>query len=236
MESKQERILIVEDELAIAEGLVDVFEFQGYQTKHTVSGKEGLELALSNEYDMVLLDLMLPDMDGFNVCNEIRKVNLELPVIILTAKTSEADIIEGLSLGADDYISKPFSVKQLTARVAAVLRRSRLHDGEGVKIHLGTMLVDFKACTGVREDEETPFTRREIDILEYLFHNNTRTISRKELLEKVWGYENADALNTRTVDIHITKLRRKIELDPSNPKYLLTERGVGYQLVYETKN
>ena len=223
-------ILIIEDEIAIAEGLVDLCELNGYRVKHVVDGESGLAEALSGQYGLVLLDLMLPGMDGFTVCDKIREKDKSLPIIILSAKNSDDDIINWLKFGADDYIPKPFSVPMLLARIEAVLRRSRqTMENEG-KLVAGNLRVNFREYTGVRGTEELAFTRKEIEILEYLWNNRDHAIPRSELLRKVWGYENAESVDTRTVDIHITKLRKKIEDDPAHPKLLVTFRGEGYQM------
>ena len=223
-------ILIIEDEIAIAEGLVDLCELNGYRVKHVVDGESGLAEALSGQYGLVLLDLMLPGMDGFTVCDKIREKDKSLPIIILSAKNSDDDIINGLKFGADDYIPKPFSVPMLLARIEAVLRRSRqTMENEG-KLVAGNLRVNFREYTGVRGTEELAFTRKEIEILEYLWNNRDHAIPRSDLLRKVWGYENAESVDTRTVDIHITKLRKKIEDDPAHPKLLVTFRGEGYQM------
>ena len=223
-------ILIIEDEIAIAEGLVDLCELNGYRVKHVVDGESGLAEALSGQYGLVLLDLMLPGMDGFTVCDKIREKDKSLPIIILSAKNSDDDIINGLKFGADDYIPKPFSVPMLLARIEAVLRRSRqTMENEG-KLVAGNLRVNFREYTGVRGTEELAFTRKEIEIIEYLWNNRDHAIPRSELLRKVWGYENAESVDTRTVDIHITKLRKKIEDDPAHPKLLVTFRGEGYQM------
>ena len=223
-------ILIIEDEIAIAEGLVDLCELNGYRVKHVVDGENGLAEALSGQYGLVLLDLMLPGMDGFTVCDKIREKDKSLPIIILSAKNADEDIINGLKYGADDYVPKPFSVPMLLARIEAVLRRSRqTMENEG-KLVAGNLRVNFREYTGTRGTEELAFTRKEIEILEYLWNNRDHAVPRAELLKKVWGYENAESVDTRTVDIHITKLRKKIEDDPSHPKLLVTFRGEGYQM------
>jgi two-component system response regulator RegX3 len=223
-------ILIVEDELAIAEGLVDLCEFKGYNATHVADGIRGLEESLSGVYDLVILDLMLPGMDGFTVCNRLRDKDREIPILILSAKTSEADIIEGLKLGADDYVNKPFSVGHLSARIEAVLRRSRKIMEAGNHLTLGSLRINFRDYTGKKNGEEITFTRKEMEILQYLSQHSNRPVSRNELLREVWGYENAESVDTRTVDIHITKLRKKIEDAPGQPLYLVTLRGEGYQL------
>ena len=223
-------ILIIEDEIAIAEGLVDLCELNGYSVKHVADGESGLNEALTGQYGLVLLDLMLPGMDGFTVCDKIREKDKSLPIIILSAKNADEDIINGLKYGADDYVPKPFSVPMLLARIEAVLRRSRqTMENEG-KLVAGNLRVNFREYTGTRGTEELAFTRKEIEILEYLWNNRDHAVPRAELLKKVWGYENAESVDTRTVDIHITKLRKKIEDDPAHPKLLVTFRGEGYQM------
>ena len=224
------KILIIEDEIAIAEGLIDLCKLNGYNVKHCADGESGLAEALTKQYNLVLLDLMLPGMDGFTVGDKIREQDKSLPIIILSAKNADDDIINGLKYGADDYIPKPFSVPMLLARIDAVLRRSRqTMENEG-KLVAGSLRVNFREYTGTRGTEELAFTRKEIEILEYLWRNRDHAVPRSELLRKVWGYENADSVDTRTVDIHITKLRKKIEDDPSHPKLLVTFRGEGYQM------
>ena len=224
------KILIIEDEIAIAEGLIDLCKLNGYNVKHCADGESGLAEALTKQYNLVLLDLMLPGMDGFTVCDKIREQDKSLPIVILSATNADDDIINGLKYGADDYIPKPFSVPMLLARIDAVLRRSRqTMENEG-KLIAGSLRVNFREYTGTRGTEELAFTRKEIEILEYLWRNRDHAVPRSELLRKVWGYENADSVDTRTVDIHITKLRKKIEDDPSHPKLLVTFRGEGYQM------
>ncbi|NLB63138.1 MAG: response regulator transcription factor [Fibrobacter sp.] len=229
-DKKNVNILIIEDEIAIAQGLVDLCEYKGYRGEFVQDGALGLQKALSGKYDLIILDLMLPGLDGFSVCNGIREKDREIPIIILSAKTSENDIIEGLNLGADDYISKPFSVEQLFARVQAVLRRSHKTVNPDEVLKIGDLEVRFRDFMGKKGNETLEFTRKEIEILQYLWTHCNRVIPRHELLQEVWGYENAEAVDTRTVDIHITKLRKKIEDDSSRPKYLTTLRGEGYQL------
>lgn len=226
------RILVVDDEAAIRAGLMDVLVFHGYEVDGAVDGREGLSKALSGRYDLILLDIMLPGMDGFLICNEIRKVDRDQPIIMLTAKTSDEDILRGLTLGADDYVAKPFSVAQLMLRVKAVLRRSRVGIEAETHIRLdGDVEIDTRNLAGRRGNETLAFTRREIEILRYLHANRERPVSREELLTKVWGYDRNADIETRTVDIHIAKLRRKIEGDPKEPRCLVTVRGAGYRLL-----
>ena len=228
------RLLIIEDEAAIRTGLMDVLVYHGYDVESAADGPAGLEMALSGRFDLILLDVMLPGMDGFEICNRIRAQDRDQPVIMLTAKSTDEDIIQGLSLGADDYVAKPFSVAQLVLRVQAVLRRSRIGIELDATLRLGDDVeVDCRNLQGQCGDETLSFTRREVEMLQYLRLNSDRPVSRDELLAKVWGYAKDIDLETRTVDIHIAKLRRKIEPDPAKPRYLVTVRGAGYRLLAE---
>ena len=228
------RLLIVEDEEAIRAGLIDVFVYHGYDVDFAADGPVGLDKALSGRFDLILLDVMLPGMDGFEICNRIRLEDRDQPVIMLTAKSTDEDIIQGLSLGADDYVAKPFSVAQLVLRVQAVLRRSRIGAELDATLRLGNDVeIDCRNLQGQRGDKALAFTRREVEMLQYLRLNSDRPVSRDELLARVWGYAKNIDIETRTVDIHIAKLRRKIEPDPSQPRYLVTVRGAGYRLLAE---
>lgn len=232
--SRKIRLLIVEDEPAIRTGLVDLFVFHGYEVACAEEGREGLRLALSGRYDLLLLDVMLPGVNGFDICAQVRAQDREQPIILLTAKSGDEDVIQGLSLGADDYVTKPFSVAQLVLRVQAVLRRARIGSEVENRIRLGdTVELDCRNLSGRCGDEEHAFTRREMELLQYLHANAERPVSRDELLTRVWGYARNLDLETRTVDIHIAKLRRKIEPDAANPRYLVTVRGAGYRLLVE---
>ncbi len=225
-------ILIVEDEAAIRTGLIDVLIYHGFEVEAAADGNTGLDKALTGRHDLILLDVMLPGINGFDICNRIREVDREQPIIMLTAKTSDEDIIQGLKLGADDYVAKPFSVAQLVLRIQAVLRRARVGIEAETLLHLGDELaIDTRNLAAQRGDETISFTRREMDILHYLHSNAARPVPREELLTKLWGYARDLDLETRTVDIHIAKLRRKIEPDPANPRYLVTVRGAGYRLM-----
>ena len=224
------KLLIIEDEQAILQGLVDVFVFHGFEVDSAADGKEGLEKALTGEYALILLDIMLPTLDGYTICNKIREQDRNQPIIMLTAKASEQDIIMGLTLGADDYIAKPFSVRELVLRVNAVLKRNHQQE-HGISIlQVGEMQIDTANLIQINSEHPHSFSRRELDILSFLQTNSERPVSREELLEQVWGYKQADAIETRTVDIHIAKLRRKIETDPKQPERLVTVRGEGYRL------
>ena len=232
MQTAKPRILVVEDEAAIRDGLTDVLVYHGYAVDAVGDGRDGLKRALSGQYDLLLLDVMLPGRDGFSICDEVRKVDRDQPIIMLTAKTSDEDIVNGLSLGADDYIAKPFSIAQLVLRVKAVLRRSRALAEAASAIKLaGDVEIDVQNLSGRRGKESLTFTRREMEILEYLQRNTQRPVSRDELLTRVWGYDRSAEIETRTVDIHVAKLRRKIELDAKEPRSLITVRGAGYRLL-----
>jgi two-component system response regulator RegX3 len=211
-----------------------VFVYHGFQVDSASEGPDGLHKALTGTYDLVLLDVMLPGMDGFEICRRIRSQDRDQAIIMLTAKSGDDDVIHGLALGADDYVAKPFSVAQLVLRVQAVLRRVRSVVQDEHLIRLGDALtIDTRNLEGRRGDTACAFTRREMDLLQYLHANAERPVSREELLNKVWGYARNLDLETRTVDIHIAKLRRKIEPDPAEPRYLLTVRGAGYRLLNE---
>ena len=224
------KLLIVEDEAAIRVGLIDVFVFHGFEVDSAEHGEDGLRKSLSGLYDMILLDVMLPGMNGFDICQRIREQDRQQPVIMLTAKTSDEDIVQGLTLGADDYVAKPFSVTQLVLRVQAVLRRAGIGEQlqREIKLQNG-LVIDTDNLSII--DSDIVFTRREMDVLQYLYRQSDRPVSREELLIKVWGYASDMDIETRTVDIHIAKLRRKIELDQSNPASIITVRGAGYRLI-----
>ena len=235
--SNKANILIIEDEEAIRTGLVDVLIYHGYTTDFAVDGHQGLEKALSGKFDLILLDVMLPGMDGFAVCENIRKEDKEQPIIMLTAKTTDEDIIQGLQLGADDYVAKPFSIAQLILRIQAVLRRSGVTQETENSIELDNgkkkdyIKIDTRNLSATKNNNEIHFTRREMDILHYLHTHSERPVPRDELLNKLWGYAKNLDLETRTVDIHIAKIRRKIETNPAKPCYLMTVRGAGYRLM-----
>lgn len=229
---EHQKILIIEDEEPIRSGLCDVFIYHGYSVEGCDNGSDGLTKALSGNFDLIILDVMLPGMDGFEICERIRQTDRSQPVIMLTAKNSDDEIIHGLKLGADDYVSKPFSVAQLVLRVEAVLRRASPVQINNSHIVLGDSLdIDTANFSGSGALGSVTFTKREIEILQYLASNSDRPVPRTELLSHVWGYNEDMDIETRTVDIHIAKLRKKIESDPKNPVNLVTVRGAGYRLV-----
>ncbi len=223
------RILVVEDDPAIAKGLCDVLVFNGFGTDSVADGNEGCRAALTGGYDLVLLDVMLPGLDGFSVCRRIRRQRPSQPVIILTAKGSEDDVVTGFNAGADDYVSKPFSLRELMVRVEAVLRRSGKALG-GEQIEWAGIRFDGLNLAAMCGDRSVALTRREMDIIAYLFRNQERIVSKTELLTDVWHYTDP-RVETRTVDIHMLKLRKKIAVLTGNGWTLIrTVRGEGYRL------
>jgi two-component system response regulator RegX3 len=228
MANAKAAILIVEDDPAILNGLLDVLVFNGYQPEGVEDGGEGLQKALEGRYDLVILDVMLPTMDGFSICQEIRNKKPDQSIIMLTAKGSENDIVTGFKSGADDYISKPFSLRELMVRIEAVLRRSGKNLGDE-QVTINGIFFDGKTLTALYNEAKIELTRREMDIIFFLYHHNSRIVSKKELLLKVWNYRDAD-IETRTVDIHIQKLRKKIAQLIGEVPFLHTIRGEGYRL------
>lgn len=229
MKKAKADILIVEDDPAIRNGLCDVLIFNGYAVDTAADGSEGLRAALDHAYDLVLLDVMLPTMDGFTICQQVRRERPGQAIIMITAKGSEDDIVAGFKAGADDYVPKPFSLRELIVRVEAVLRRSGRHLGDERITCRG---IDFDGANlwAVCGDRTQELTRREMDIIVYLFRNQDRIVSKKELLIEVWHYADAD-IETRTVDIHILKLRKKIMGLKEDLNLIETVRGEGYRLM-----
>lgn len=232
--SDKYRILVVEDETPIREGLLDLLVFHGYAVDGVDNGVDGLQRALSGDFDLLVLDVMLPGMNGFDVCAAVREQDPEQPIIMLTAKVSDEDIVQGLKLGADDYVGKPFSLEQLMLRIAAVLRRSRAAALKQSVLALGAYSIDSANLLGTTAaGADIAFTRREMDVLMYLHANAQRPVPREELLHQIWGYAKDADIETRTVDIHIAKLRRKLEANPKEPEFLVTIRGAGYRLLVQ---
>jgi len=228
MQTPKACILVVEDDAAIAKGLCDVLIFNGYRAEAVADGTQGCRTALSGQYDLILLDVMLPGMDGFSICREVRRQRPTQPVIILTAKGSEDDIVTGFTAGADDYVSKPFSLRELMVRVEAVLRRSGKPTGDD-QIRYGGLLFDGLNLQVACGDRSTALTRREMDIVVYLFCHRERIVSKTELLTDVWHYKDP-SVETRTVDIHMLKLRKKIAALADGRILIETVRGEGYRL------
>lgn len=232
MRTPRAKILVVEDDPAILGGVLDVLVFNGFEAQGVEDGERGLEQALAGGFDLVLLDVMLPGMDGFSVCKQLRAKRPAQPIVMLTAKGAESDVLAGFKCGADDYVSKPFSIRELLARIEAVLRRS----GKAVDqmpLRFREMTFDPTTLKARANDQELDITRREMDILAYLCANRERIVTKKELLTQVWHYADAD-IETRTVDIHIQKLRKKISQLLGEAPVILTVRGEGYRLAPES--
>ena len=222
------RILIVDDEPEILRGLEDNLRFEGYQTVSATNGEDGLALALSDAPDLVLLDIMMPKLSGWDVCRELRRKGIDVPVIMLTARGAEADRVLGLELGADDYVTKPFSLRELLARVRAVLRRP----GPRRKFEefaFGDVRIRLRGRQVFKAGGEVRLTRKEFDLLVFLVEHRGEVVTREWLLDEVWGYERFPT--TRTVDTHVLRLRRKFEADPDRPAWIRTVHGQGYKFV-----
>ena len=228
MKRSKASILVVEDDRAILQGLLDVLVFNGYKVSGVEDGGEGLEKALEERHDLIILDVMLPTLDGFTICKKIRKEKPNQAIIILTAKGSEDDIVSGFKAGADDYVSKPFSLRELMVRVEAVLRRAGKTLGDE-QIHSHGIFFDGKTLMATHKESVIELTRREMDIILYLHRKKDQIVSKKELLTEVWNYTDPE-IETRTVDIHMLKLRKKINRLIGDIPFILTVRGEGYRL------
>ncbi|MGA8150224.1 MAG: response regulator transcription factor [Terriglobales bacterium] len=223
------KILIVEDEPNMVAGLRDNFEFEGYAVITAPDGVAGLERALSESPDLVILDVMMPRMSGLDVCKQLKAKRPSTPIIMLTARGQEVDKVVGLELGADDYVTKPFSIRELLARVKAVLRRSGSAPKQGDKIAFGEVEVNLRSCQVSRKGKALDFSSKEFELLKYFVIHPGETLSRDRLLEEVWGYDHFPT--TRTVDAHIVRLRQKVEPKPEEPRFILTVHGTGYKFV-----
>ena len=224
-----ETILIVEDDPSILLGLRKNLEFEGYGVLIARDGEEGLAMAFDNSPDLILLDIMLPHVNGFEICRSVRKHEPTVPILIISAKDQEIDKIMGLDLGADDYITKPFSVKELLARVKAALRRTRALDGEDRPFLFGDVEVDYTGRELRVNGDPIECTPKEFDLLRFLIRNKGRVLSRDQILNKVWGYDYYGT--PRTIDNFIQKLRQKVEHDAQAPDHIQTVRGIGYKFV-----
>jgi DNA-binding response OmpR family regulator len=224
------KILVVEDEPDMLRGLKDNFEFEHYEVDVARDGESALKKISGGAYDLVILDIMLPKLSGLDVCKRVREQGIATPIIMLTARSEEIDKVLGLELGADDYVTKPFGVRELLARVKAVLRRSENStSASSERMTLDVLDIDFAAYTAVRKGLPLNLTPKEFEIVKYLWQHRNKTVTRDELLTQVWGYD--ESMSTRTVDNFILKLRQKIEEDPANPKIILTIHGMGYKLI-----
>lgn len=222
-----ERILIVEDEQSILMALEDDLRMEGYEVETASDGLVGLSLALEGSYDLVILDLMLPAMDGFEVCRRLRQARVSTPILMLTAKSQEVDKVLGLELGADDYVTKPFSPRELVARVKAILRRGKAPAPELVAYRFGDVELDFRKYETKKGGHPVDLTAREYSLMRFLIEHREVVVSRFDILAAVWG--EPGSVFPRTVDTHIANLRKKLEDDPSVPRFLVGVRGVGYR-------
>lgn len=223
------KILIVEDEPSMVAGLRDNFEYEGYQVITAGDGVEGLERALADAPDLIVLDVMMPRMSGLDVCKQLKARRPSIPIIMLTARGQEVDKVVGLELGADDYVTKPFSIRELLARVKAVLRRARTLPREQERLSFGDVEIDLRKHQVQRGGRPIEFSAKEFELLKYFVCHPGETLSRDRLLDEVWGYEHYPT--TRTVDTHIVRLRQKLEPNPEEPRFILTIHGVGYKFV-----
>ncbi len=221
-----EKILIVEDDAAIRFGLERNLAYDGYQVTSAADGDRGLELAFDTQPDLIVLDLMLPGINGFEICKSVRKHDPSVAILILSAKGQEGDMVLGLDVGADDYVTKPFSIKEVMARVRALLRKKRALEGEAETFTFGPAEVDFQGRTLRIDGKLVETSRKEFELLRMLIGNRGRVLARDQILNRVWGYDYYGT--PRTIDNFIQKLREKIEKDPANPDFIRTVRGVGY--------
>jgi DNA-binding response OmpR family regulator len=233
--SKQRKALIIEDDELIYDLISMHVQDLGFDTDHAKDGSLGLQMALEVEYDLIILDLMLPKMDGFEVCKKIREKNRNVPLLMLTARTEEIDKVLGLELGADDYITKPFGIREFIARVKALLRRVEIDHSHAIEgedeevLRYGSLIINLTNRTVQRDSKFVELTTKEYELLEHLARNPGRAFSRQQLLDSVWGYQY-EGYN-HTVNSHINRLRSKIEADPSNPQHVQTLWGYGYRFV-----
>jgi DNA-binding response OmpR family regulator len=223
------RILIVEDEPDIVHALELNLTAEGFGVTSATSGPAGLEAALREAPDLVLLDVMLPGMNGLDVCRELRRRHFDRPIIMLTARSAEVDRVVGLEIGADDYVTKPFGIRELLARIRVRLRRHDGANGRDAVLRFGDVQVDFDRHEAEKGGRRVELTGKEFEVLRLLASNRGRIVSRERLLEEVWGYEHFPT--TRTVDNHILRLRQKLEEDPSDPRFILSVYGEGYKFV-----
>jgi len=224
------KILIVEDEPNMRLGLKDNLEFEGYEVELAEDGEKALKLIRENNYNLILLDVMLPKISGFDICKTVRKESVQTPIILLTSKGEEIDKVLGLELGADDYVTKPFSLRELLARIKAVLRRGETSiTNENPDVTIGKLVINFPGYQSFNDGILVQMSHKEFEILHFLWKKRNTIVSRDELLSNIWGYEETPT--TRTVDNFIVKLRSRIEKDPNHPKIIITVHGTGYKLV-----
>jgi len=221
------KILIVEDDETILMGLKDDMEFEGYEVAVADNGKEGYMLAKGKEFNLIILDILLPELTGFEICKKLREENVKTPIIMLTAaRTEEMDKVMGLEMGADDYVTKPVGSREMVARVKAILRRTGMEKETGDVFEFGDVSVDFKRHEVLKAGEKVHLTALEFKLLKFFIERKGEVVNRDDLLDEAWG----DAIiSPRTIDSHIVHLRKKIEPDPSHPRYLVSIRGVGHR-------
>lgn len=222
------RILIVEDEPNMRLGLKDNLEFEGYEVDVADNGEDGLNKIITGFYSLALLDVMLPKISGFDVCKKVRVLGLKTPIILLTAKGEEIDKIVGLELGADDYVTKPFSLRELLARIKAVLRRTNSNENRHEAIRIGRLEIHFESYNAFENGIGVSMSHKEFELIKYFYEHRNQTVSRDDLLKHVWQQE---ATTTRTIDNFVVKLRQKIETDSNNPKIIITVHGIGYKMI-----
>jgi DNA-binding response OmpR family regulator len=226
-----QRLLLIEDEPGLVMTLTDLLSGEGYDVKPVQNGKEGLLLASTLEFDLIVLDVMLPGMSGFDLCRDLRKRGIRTPILMLTARGELEDKVKGLHLGADDYLPKPFAIPELLARLQALLRRASSPEAARTPktYQFGPIVVDVRSTTVRRNGKIVEMSAREFELLCYLIEHRGATLSRRQLLKEVWGYDFA--MLTRTVDVHFGLLRQKLEPDPKTPRHFLTVRGLGYKFM-----
>jgi DNA-binding response OmpR family regulator len=229
MSQPKTTVLVIEDEPHIVLGLRDALEFEGFAVLTAGKGREGLALARAHSPDAVLLDLMLPDMNGYAICEELRRIKQTMPIVMLTARSTEADKIRGLDAGADDYVTKPFSVNELIARIRAILRRATRASLAPASVEIGQARINFAAHTLERDGQEEQLSFYEVELLKFLFERQGQAVSRDEILMRIWGTSGGPT--NRTVDNFIVKLRKKVEISSDKPAHILTVYGFGYKLV-----
>jgi len=225
----QKTILLVEDDPSLALGLVDALEFEGFRVLHAARGTDAIDQARRTPPDCIILDLMLPDLNGYQVCEQLRRGDPRTPILMLTARSQEADKIRGLDAGADDYVTKPFSVGELVARIRAIFRRTARSSSSDQPFTVGEALIDPGTHTLTRGEISEQLSFYEVELLKLLFERKGQPVSRDDILRKVWGVD-ANPTN-RTVDNFVVKLRKKIEAEPAQPRHILTVYGLGYKLV-----
>jgi len=225
------RIIVIEDDRAILRGLKDNLEFESYEVLTATDGEQGYRLVREHHPDLIVLDLMIPKMDGYELCRKVRSEGIAVPILMLTARSEEMDRVHGLDIGADDYVTKPFSVPELLARIRAILRRAQPATALPENLRFDDVFIDFTCFDARKAGQVLKLSRKEFGVLRLLAARAGQVVTRNEMLDEVWGHESYPT--TRTVDNHIASLRSKLEDDPSGPRHLITVHGVGYKLVVE---